>query len=92
VEGVLSLQASHICKRIAAKELQPPVLRPKTTDVVARRLLGHALANDALRDLVSVREGQVECSRGQVHIGVYEDICRLPFTLRCLVLNLFPKN
>jgi len=45
-------QASKPCRDIKNKELQPPALRPKTTDVVARRLLGHALANNAIRDLV----------------------------------------
>ena len=49
---MLATQASSQCKQIAAKELHPPRLRPKTTDVVARRLVSNALQDPRLRDLV----------------------------------------
>lgn len=46
------MQASKICREISASELQPPSLRPQTTDIVVRRILGHALQKSSLRDLV----------------------------------------
>ena len=50
--ALCSVQASPICQEIASSELDPPMRRPQTTDIVVRRILGQALQNKGLRNKV----------------------------------------